>query len=117
MLLSQIGGRVARVRHPAIKYVITGACWWGLIHRRGRAVDDRRRQEAGERDRPAWPPPAPRAGPIPRRTARADGENYFKSMVGEAPAPGGNTTLEERSGRHAPPPTTRRARARQAVGL
>ena len=31
MLLSQIGGRVARVRHPAIKYVITGGVLVGLI--------------------------------------------------------------------------------------
>ncbi len=116
MLLSQIGGRVSRVRHPAIKYVITGGVLVGLI-----IVVAVLSMTGGEKkpgaDRPAEAATNQAAGADPEAVARAEAEKYFKSMVGEAPAAGGPTTTSKSVGpppprRHNPPPS----RGRPAAG-
>jgi hypothetical protein len=110
MRLSQIGGRVARVRHPAIKSVVTGAVLVGLI-----IVVAVLSITGGEKKldpRPAVAATGPATGSDPEATARAEAEKYFKSMVGEDPAKGGNTTSKSVGPpprRHSSPPTRGRA--------
>jgi predicted Zn finger-like uncharacterized protein len=84
MLLSQIGGRAARVRHPAIKYVVTGGILVGLI-----IVVSVMSMSGGDKS-DASPSAvvatagAPQPSSDPEAVARAEAEKYFKSMVGDS---------------------------------
>ena len=116
MLLSQIGGRVARARHPAIKYVVTGGRAGRPDHRRRGAVHDRRRARSwaslagGGSHRPGRRRPIPRRrpGPRPRSTSRA--------WWARSPRRPRRHHVQERRPASVPPPQPARPRARQEPG-
>jgi predicted Zn finger-like uncharacterized protein len=86
-LLAQVGGRAAKARHPAFKFVVTGGLLVGLVIVVAvLAMSDRDR--AGGVGKPALAEATPvAAAPEAEARARAEAEKYFKSMVGEKPAP------------------------------
>jgi predicted Zn finger-like uncharacterized protein len=88
MLLSQVGARASRKRHPAVKFVIFGTVLAGL----GGVIAVTMLNGGGDKLAKVEKGPAPSANPAvdPEAQARAEAEKYFKSMVGEtktAPAP------------------------------
>ncbi len=86
-MLAQVGGLGARTRHPAFKFVVTGGLLLGLVIVVAVLALSDRDRPAGV-GKPALAeanPPAP--APEAEARARAEAEKYFKSMVGEKPAP------------------------------
>ena len=108
MLLSQIGGRAARVRHPAIKYVVTGSILVGLV-----IVISVVTMSGGDKTDANARPVAAASGEgqpanDPEAVARAEAEKYFKSMVGESkPTTTSKSVHPPASRRSGPPPRPR----------
>jgi predicted Zn finger-like uncharacterized protein len=89
MLLSQVGGRASKPRHPALKFAVMG----GVVLVLGgvMAAVTMSGSEKARTEKTA-PTTAPAAPADPEAVARAEAEKYFKSMVGTtanppAPAP------------------------------
>jgi predicted Zn finger-like uncharacterized protein len=85
MLLSQIGGRVGRVRHPAIKYVVTGSVLVVLVIVVA-VLSMTGKDKTQAASKPVVAVSSPQPGADPEAVARAEAERYFKSMVGEGAA-------------------------------
>ena len=90
MLLSQVGGRASRPRHPALKFAIMGGVLLALGGVMAAVTMSGSNKAPTEK---AAPSTAPTGGAAdPEAMARAEAEKYFKSMVGgtatpSAPAP------------------------------
>jgi hypothetical protein len=83
MLLSQVGARAAKPRHPAVKFAVVGGVLVGLV---GviTAVSLSGAEKPAQEKVAVAPPPV--AAGDPEAAARAEAEKYFKSMVGEPAA-------------------------------
>jgi hypothetical protein len=81
MLLSQVGGRPTKARHPALKFAVMG----GVVLILG-GVMAAVTMSGSDRPRAEKSAPAAAAAPVadPEALARAEAEKYFKSMVGTA---------------------------------
>ena len=122
MLLSQVAGRVGRARHPAIKYLVTGALLVGLVSVVvALTVSDEKKQQGEPGNAPEAAADPAAAGGDPEAIARAEAEKYFKSMVPDGeeddPSSSRSRTIRPRGGKRvakgrgapresAPPPLT-----------
>jgi hypothetical protein len=106
MLLSQIGGRVGRVRHPAIKYAVTGSVLVVLVIVVA-VLSMTGKDKPVATNKPVVAVNTSQPGADPEAVARAEAEKYFKSMVGETPSPANAKNVGPAPRRGGPPPRPR----------